>query len=835
MYYVGVVEDRVNDPLKLGRCRVRILGLHSPDKVDLPTSDLPWAVIMQPVTSAAMSGVGQSPTGFVEGTNVIVIFRDEHKQQPIIIGSVAGIPSKDADREVEIVETVESATWTTSNGSNVVDGNGQPIQSNSPKVPSEVSPPNPTIKKPTAALKPSEDCFHSIREEEAFASISKTSRKFVFYEKFKKLDDNSLVYSYQDTKGIWTIGWGSTYLKNGTSEPVTKDTVLTKTAADALMKDTVNNFFGPQVQKKLRAPVTQSMFDSLVSMAYNAGVGGLTSSAVFSAVNSTNYEEAANLITVFKTNGGTLSARRQREKALFSKDGYPEKDGSSVKPKEVTEETPTNDATQNPVVQVRPNGMRPEQNKKAPPPPNTKRKLEGFRDPNGVYPKYFEEPDTHRLARHEQIDKTIVFSKESARAKGVLSGGKGKWSQPKIPYNASYPYNQVRVTESGHVQEFDDSKDNERIHTYHRSGTYEEIDKNGTRVNRIVGDDFEIMERNGNVLVRGSLNVTIIGNQNIRVENDANIDVLGNINMSVGGNWNVGVDGDINFKTKKDFNLVTGKKTMINSGTGGSWDAKRLDWNSGKGKDVTVEMGKGKAGGLPEFPTLSVPDRNAEKLSTYETPEDGDPTEHNKKLVDSGVVDPSEEVEQEEVEQSEKKDEEPKKKPEPKVVDCSMIPNEGDLDMSFQLSPNYKLSDIPNSSRIKNPNKMVGLSRAEIVCNLKKLAVNVLEPIKQRYPKINMSSAYRNDVLNNNTKSDHLYGCAVDFKIAGFNRQQMYEASLEIVKFLPAWTQVIFETDGSSTWIHVAYNEKKGLRGEKFSMKDHARVSKTLFEIVSIA
>ena len=57
MFYTGVVENR-SDPLQLGRCQVRIVGLHTHDKVQLPTNDLPWATPMQPVVSAAMNGIG---------------------------------------------------------------------------------------------------------------------------------------------------------------------------------------------------------------------------------------------------------------------------------------------------------------------------------------------------------------------------------------------------------------------------------------------------------------------------------------------------------------------------------------------------------------------------------------------------------------------------------------------------------------------------------------------------------------------------------------------------------------------------------------------------------
>jgi len=93
--YQGVVENR-DDSLKLGRCQVRIMGLHTEDKVQLPTEELPWAYPMQPITSAAMSGIGSSPVGPVLGTWVLIIFRDEYQQQPVMIGTIGGIPQSKA-------------------------------------------------------------------------------------------------------------------------------------------------------------------------------------------------------------------------------------------------------------------------------------------------------------------------------------------------------------------------------------------------------------------------------------------------------------------------------------------------------------------------------------------------------------------------------------------------------------------------------------------------------------------------------------------------------------------------------------------------------------------
>ena len=86
-WFVGVVEDR-NDPEQFGRYRVRIIGYHTLDKAVMPTESLPWAIPMQPVTSAAISGVGTSPTGLVEGSSVIGFFVDgEDSQIPVIMGS----------------------------------------------------------------------------------------------------------------------------------------------------------------------------------------------------------------------------------------------------------------------------------------------------------------------------------------------------------------------------------------------------------------------------------------------------------------------------------------------------------------------------------------------------------------------------------------------------------------------------------------------------------------------------------------------------------------------------------------------------------------------------
>ena len=53
VWFVGVVET-LDDPLKAGRCKVRIFGWHDKDTSTAPTDDLPWAYSLVPVTHAGM-------------------------------------------------------------------------------------------------------------------------------------------------------------------------------------------------------------------------------------------------------------------------------------------------------------------------------------------------------------------------------------------------------------------------------------------------------------------------------------------------------------------------------------------------------------------------------------------------------------------------------------------------------------------------------------------------------------------------------------------------------------------------------------------------------------
>ena len=91
----AVVEDN-NDPLKIGRVKVRIFGLHTQNNENsaekfntIKTADLPWAEVMGGTDFGLISGIGLS-TVIKQGTWVWVTLNQNDPNKPIIIGTIIG-------------------------------------------------------------------------------------------------------------------------------------------------------------------------------------------------------------------------------------------------------------------------------------------------------------------------------------------------------------------------------------------------------------------------------------------------------------------------------------------------------------------------------------------------------------------------------------------------------------------------------------------------------------------------------------------------------------------------------------------------------------------------
>lgn len=123
-----------------------------------------------------------------------------------------------------------------------------------------------------------------------------------------------------------------------------------------------------------------------------------------------------------------------------------------------------------------------------------------------------------------------------AKGRQTLNKQPGQY-EPSSAFRAQYPYNKVTETESGHVFEVDDTPNFERLHTFHRSGTYEEIAADGSRVKKIVGSNWEIVEK------------------------DQTVFISGDVNIKVKGNYTLDVDGTLR---------ISGNKIILNNGTAGA-------------------------------------------------------------------------------------------------------------------------------------------------------------------------------------------------------------------------------------------------------------------------
>ena len=211
-----------------------------------------------------------------------------------------------------------------------------------------------------------------------------------------------------------------------------------------------------------------------------------------------------------------------------------------------------------------------------------------------LYPRQLDEPSTSRLARNDPAYPSyIVQSKKANRAPKV---------EPEPYYAAVYPYNNAYESESGNAIEIDDTKDHERLHFYHRSGSYVEFGPDGDRAERIQKDKFTVVIGDDSVYVQGDVKLYIDGNVTAEVGGNLQATIGGNVTADIGGQADITVGGNIN-ATAPNLNLtgdlnVTGQATVsknvlvgqgITTGTGGGGGNMTVNGSATFTGDVTAQ------------------------------------------------------------------------------------------------------------------------------------------------------------------------------------------------------------------------------------------------------
>ena len=146
----------------------------------------------------------------------------------------------------------------------------------------------------------------------------------------------------------------------------------------------------------------------------------------------------------------------------------------------------------------------------------------------------------------------------------MIDGGDGDPSKKgnMEDYTSLYPFNTVKETRAGFVFETDNTEGNKRYHEYHPSGTHKEIHHDGTKVEKIIGDDYEIITKDKNVLIRGNCNVTIVGDCKMLVQGDKYEEIEGDLFQTIHGDRITKIQGsDIKSVVTDQGTSIKGNRT----------------------------------------------------------------------------------------------------------------------------------------------------------------------------------------------------------------------------------------------------------------------------------
>lgn len=128
--------------------------------------------------------------------------------------------------------------------------------------------------------------------------------------------------AYQDSVGVWTIGYGWTQPVDG--KPIRPGMTIKEETAERLLRTGLVGYES-DVSKLVKVKLTQGQFDALVSFAYNLGARALSTSTLLQKLNAGDYAGAADEFPRWNKAGGKvlagLTRRREAERALFLSDG----------------------------------------------------------------------------------------------------------------------------------------------------------------------------------------------------------------------------------------------------------------------------------------------------------------------------------------------------------------------------------------------------------------------------------------------------------------------------------------------------------------------------------
>lgn len=805
-WWIGVVEDR-NDPEKLGRCRVRIFGYHIEDTNILPTRDLPWATPVQSINSAAVSGIGQSPTGIVPGTWVVGWFLDgDECQQPVIMGTLAGKPVVNSATSDRITQKETSTNVLRDENNNVVyDNSGSPIRLSNLDREEELL--DPLTKDQlqliynTISEKVSSNDISKVGENNELGKFQFTVEDLIDLEYVQRPTGN-IIASILDDDSYWVgkngIKSKQAFLQSGDAQETAMFLLTQKNYKDLIRLGKINDTEDPAI---------------LAGLLVTSHIAGTTNSDKLDK----KLDSGEKLKDYFILGNSALGGDAEEYFKTFEDDnGYlPQRLSTNY-----SESLNINDIAN----------------------------LQGYQDPNKKYPKveYAGLIDTNKLAVGDTSHLLFRIKENKKIDKIPIARNAGTWDEPENAYAAIYPYNHVIESEAGHVIEIDSTPNAERIHVFHKAGTYIEIDVNGSMVRKVVGDNYEVMDRNNFVYVKGAHNLTVEGKTNILVKDNASIEVEGDLTVTgrqdtlvqtagtvgvISENAIVNATKNVNIVADEDINLQ-GKNINLYA-KGGSITAKSdRDISLQSGRTGTLSLKGGLTVALDALVIKTKMGANSVRalvMSVLDPPKRKTPdtteipvlkrklVKEENYLFDSGEPEADEYIQQQ-------KDKGKLSNVIPRqqesgtlsrraeiqkgtIVDCGQISKILYFPNNFRLSKHFNLGNllVGNSGSALVP--QAGLTENSIVCNLKTLCVNVLDKVKDKYPDMRISSGFR-ILTEGNTVSEHNIGAAADLIFDKRDFSEYKDIAQWMVSNVP-FRQLLLEyrfngKELAATWIHVS-------------------------------
>ena len=612
VWFLGVVEDR-QDPYLIGRVRVRCFGHHTGDKVKLPTEDLPWAQVMLPVTSAGISGIGQSPIGLVEGSHVFGFFRDgEARQEPVVMGSMPGYPTELGDPTKGFYSPI-TGTADPHAPDYLTTESSHPRWKNSPDN-SQLATRDDYSFNPSLKEHASIAVDKGVRESVGIVGVAITD-PFVTASAFinkggssifgfitdmitstlTPLIGNQLLSSLGGTLGGLSIMQNDFVQKitdfgKGVWQDITglADEPFNALLETSLVKETLgpDGFLSAEVFVKT-ANLTADALDNMITNGFQQVTNVDPSNPIaqgYEVFNVTNYTLASQLLGEDKITKNVDAFNLANE--VVAKGEAITKDTLSAAQKYVND-AETTLANQAQALQDAENKLKQSE------------ELLVVKDAQGNVIELVEEEFQDSQSQQGRAEggkgipvastttpagRTKLMNQFISKQGGVSMG----WEVPTPPeVSEVYPYRHVYESESGHYMIYDDTPENEMIIQRHRTGTQYFIANDGTKTDIIVSDEIKavtgssynfITERqviniDNGLKVKVNASGEYNGGQNhyeILVGKGANVNIQveqGDVNINTtDGNINMNSGGKINMRAKDDINIYSEQDVTVNAG-----------------------------------------------------------------------------------------------------------------------------------------------------------------------------------------------------------------------------------------------------------------------------